>query len=138
MAYWLVKSEPSSYSWEQLEKDKRTRWEGVRNFAARNFLKQMKAGDKVFYYHSNEGMEIVGIAEVVQEFYQDPATQDANWVVVDIKPLKKLQKPVTLKQIKADKRLAGMALVKISRLSVQPVGEKEWAVVLELAGEDCG
>lgn len=135
MAYWLVKSEPSSYSWAQLEKDKDARWEGVRNYAARNFLKQMKTGDHVFYYHSNEGTEIVGIAEVTKEFYQDPTTQDANWVVVNIKPHKKLQIPVTLKRIKEDKRLANMALVKISRLSVQPVTKEEWGIVMEMAGE---
>ncbi len=133
MTYWLVKSEPSSYSWAQLEKDGGTRWEGVRNFAARNFLRQMKEGDQVLYYHSNEGTEIVGIAEVAREAYQDPTTEDPNWVVVDIRPLRKLGRPVPLKQIKADSRLSDMALVRISRLSVQPVKEQEWAVIMELA-----
>ena len=133
--YWLVKSEPSVYGWEQLVKDKKTSWDGVRNYAARNHLKAMKKGDEVLFYHSNEGMEIVGIAKITKEFYQDPTTNDANWVVVDLKPHKKLKKPVTLTQIKADKRLADMALVRIGRLSVQPVTEKEWKIIMELAGE---
>ncbi len=133
--YWLVKSEPSVYGWEQLVKDKKTSWDGVRNYAARNHLKAMKKGDEVLFYHSNEGMEIVGIAKVDKEFYQDPTTDDANWVVVDLKPHKKLKKPVTLSQIKTDKRLQEMALVRLGRLSVQPVTEKEWKIVIELAGE---
>jgi len=135
MAYWLVKSEPSAYGWDQLVKDKQTFWSGVRNYAARNHLKTMKKGDEVLFYHSNEGMEIVGIAKVTKEFYQDPTSDDANWVVVDLKPFKKLKKPVTLSQVKSDKRLADMALVRLGRLSVQPVTEKEWDVVMELAGE---
>lgn len=135
MSYWLVKSEPSTYSWEQLEKDKQTRWDGVRNYAARNHLKAMKKGDEVLYYHSNEGLEIVGIAKVAKEHYPDPTTDDDTWVVVDLKPYKKLKKPVSLDTIKKDKRLADMALVRIGRLSVQPVTEKEWAVIMELAGE---
>ena len=133
MAYWLIKSEPAKYSWDQFVKDKKTYWDGVRNYAARNNLRAMKKGDQLFYYHSNEGMEIVGIAEVVKEAYQDPTTDDANWVVVDVKPVKKLKKPVSLTQIKEDKRLANMALVKLSRLSVQPVTTDEWMTVLELA-----
>ena len=133
--YWLVKSEPSVYGWEQLVKDKKTSWDGVRNYAARNHLKAMKKGDEVLFYHSNEGMEIVGIAKVDKEFYQDPTTDDANWVVVDLKPHKKLKKPVTLSQIKTDKRLQEMALVRLGRLSVQPVTEKEWKIIMELAGE---
>lgn len=135
MAYWLVKSEPFKYSWEQFEKDKQTYWDGVRNYAARNFMKEMKKGDQVFYYHSNEGLEIVGIAKVVKEFYQDPTTDDEAWVVVDLAPYKKLKKPVSLAQIKADKRLANMALVRLGRLSVGPVTPEEWKVVMELAGE---
>lgn len=133
MAYWLIKSEPSKYSWEQFVKDKKTFWDGVRNYAARNNLRTMKKGDQLFYYHSNEGTEIVGIAEVVKEAYQDPTTDDTNWVVVDVKPVKKLKKPVSLAQIKGDKRLANMALVKLSRLSVQPVTTDEWMTVLEMA-----
>jgi len=135
MAHWLVKSEPSVYSWEQFEKDKQTFWDGVRNYAARNFMKEMKKGDEVFYYHSNEGMEIVGIAKVVKEYYQDPTTEEEAWVVVDLKPVRRLKRSVSLAMIKADKRLAEMALVRLGRLSVGPVTDKEWAVVLELAGE---
>ena len=133
MAYWLVKSEPFKYSWDQFQKDKKTYWHGVRNYAARNFLKAMKKGDQVFFYHSNEGLEIVGIAEVAKEFYQDPTTDDEAWVVVDLKPKKKLKKTVTLQQIKQDKRLANMALVKLGRLSVTPVTDEEWAIIMELA-----
>ncbi|SHE83777.1 EVE domain-containing protein [Flavisolibacter ginsengisoli] len=133
MAYWLVKSEPSVYSWEQFQKDGKTSWEGVRNYAARNHLKAMKKGDEVFYYHSNEGLSIVGIAKVVKEAYQDPTTSEDAWVTVDLKPIKSLKNPVSMKQIKNDKRLQEMALLRISRLSVQPVTETEWKAVLELA-----
>ena len=136
MAYWLLKSEPASYSWQQLEKDGSTAWTGVRNFAARNFLRQMQTGDQAFYYHSGEGTEIVGIARITKSFYQDPTSDDPNWVAVDIAPEKKLAAPVTLRQIKGEKGLATMALVKISRLSVQPVTEAEWRMVLKLAGEE--
>ncbi len=135
MAYWLVKSEPFKYSWEQFEKDKETYWDGVRNYAARNFMKEMKKGDQVLYYHSNEGLEIVGIAKVTKEFYQDPTTDEDAWVVVNLAPYKRLKKPVSLAQIKADKRLANMALVRLGRLSVGPVTDQEFAVVMELAGE---
>jgi predicted RNA-binding protein with PUA-like domain len=135
MAHWLVKSEPSTYSWEQLEKDKQTYWDGVRNYAARNHLKTMRKGDEVLFYHSNEGLEIVGIAKVVKEHYQDPTTDNEAWVVVDLAPYKKLKKPVSLQAIKKDKRLANMALVRISQLSVQPVTDPEWKAVMELAGE---
>ncbi len=133
MSHWLVKSEPSKYSWEQLVKDRQTSWDGVRNFTARNNLKAMKKGDEVFFYHSNEGLEIVGIAKVAEEAYQDPTTDDTNWVVVDLKPFKELKKPVTLVTIKAEKRLADMALVRLGRLSVSPVTDAEWNVILELA-----
>ncbi len=136
MVYWLVKSEPEAYSWDQLVKDKKTRWEGVRNYAARIHLKAMRKGDKVLYYLSNVGTEIVGIAEVIKEHYQDPTTEVTNWVAVDLKPLKKLKKPVTLSQVKKDDRLKEMALMRISRLSVQPVSEQEWKIIMELAGED--
>lgn len=135
MAYWLVKSEPSAYSWEQLEKDKQTVWSGVRNYAARIQLRAMKKGDPVFFYHSNEGLDIVGIAKVVKEAYPDPTTDDDAWVAVDIKAFKKLKKPVSRDTIKADKRLAGMALVRLGRLSVQPVTDEEWKIVMEMAGE---
>lgn len=135
MAYWLVKSEPSAYSWDQLVKEKQTCWSGVRNYAARLHLRNMKKGDEVFFYHSNEGTDIVGIAKVVKEAYQDPTTTDDKWVAVDLKPHKQLKKPVTLETIKKDKRLASMALVRIGRLSCQPVTDAEWKVVMELAGE---
>ena len=136
MKYWLVKSEPSTYGWDNLVKDKKTSWDGVRNYAARNHLKAMKKGDEVLFYHSNEGKEIVGIAKVEKESYQDPTTMDSNWVVVDLKPARKLKNPVNLIQIKADNRLAEMALVRLGRLSVQPVTEKEWKIMMELAGEE--
>ncbi|MEO8404540.1 MAG: EVE domain-containing protein [Chitinophagaceae bacterium] len=134
MANWLVKSEPSVYSFEQLEKDKQTTWDGVRNYAARLHLRAMKKGDPVLFYHSNEGLAIVGIAKIKKEAYQDPSTKD-DWSAVDLQPQKKLKNPVTLDVIKKDKRLANMALVRIGRLSVQPVSEEEWTVIMELAGE---
>lgn len=135
MNYWLIKSEPHVYSFDQLLKEKKTFWEGVRNYAARNNLRAMKKGDLLLFYHSNEGKEIVGIAKVVGEAYQDPTTEDPNWSVVDVAPVKKLKKPVTLEMVKADKRLAQMALVKFMRLSVQPVKREEFDLILELAGE---
>jgi predicted RNA-binding protein with PUA-like domain len=134
MAYWLVKSEPFKYSWEQFEKDGQTFWDGVRNYAARNNLRAMKKGDQVFFYHSNEGLEIVGIAKVVKEAYQDPTTEDPNWVVVELKPFKKLKKPVPLAAIKSDPRLADMDIVRLSRLSVCTVKEEEFTVIMQLAG----
>ena len=135
MAYWLIKSEPSKYSWDQFVKDGETFWDGVRNYAARIHLRAMKKGDLVLFYHSNEGTEITGIARVSKEAYQDPTTSDEAWVAVDFKPHKKLKKPVTLAQIKADKRLSEMALVRLGRLSVQPVTDKEWDIVMSMAGE---
>lgn len=135
MNYWLIKSEPFKYSWDQLVNDKKTYWDGVRNYLARNYLKAMKKGDKLFFYHSNEGLEIVGIAKVVKEYYQDPTTPEPAWVVVDITPVKKLKKPITLTQIKAEKDLQEMSLIKSMRLSVQPVREEEWNKILEMAGE---
>lgn len=133
MNHWLVKSEPFKYSWDQFEKDKKTSWDGVRNFAARNFLRDMKKGDLVFFYHSNEGKEVVGIAKVVKESYQDPTTEDPNWVVVDLSPFKKLKKTVTLEQVKADKRLQNIYLVKQGRLSVMPLKPEEFDAILELS-----
>ena len=132
-SYWLVKSEPFKYSWEQFNKDKQTFWDGVRNYQARNNLKAMKKGDQVFFYHSNEGLEIVGIAQVVKEFYQDPTIDDERWVAVDLKPVKTLAAPVGLHQMKAEKRLQDLGLIKQGRLSVSPVTEKEWEVILELS-----
>ena len=135
MAHWLIKSEPHKYSYDQFAKDKQTFWDGVRNFAARIHLRAMKKGEEVFFYHSNEGMEIVGIAKVSKEAYQDPTTDDTNWVAVDFKASKKLKNPVTLAQMKADKRLANMALIRISRLSVSPVTDEEWDIIMQMAGE---
>ena len=135
MAYWLVKSEPFKYSWDQFVQDKKTFWDGVRNYGARNNLKAMKKGEEVLFYHSNEGVEVVGIAKVIKEHYQDPTTEETAWVVVDLKPIKKLKRAVTLTQIKSDKRLSNMDLVRLGRLSVQTVKEEEWQVIMELAGE---
>lgn len=133
MNYWLVKSEPDKYSWEQFEKDKKTMWDGVRNFAARNNLRAMKKGDLVFWYHSNEGKEIVGIAKVEKEHYADPTAKEGDWSVVDLKPFKKLKKFVSLEQIKADKKLQNMDLVRLSRLSVGKVTQAEFDHILSLA-----
>ncbi|HET9435056.1 MAG TPA: EVE domain-containing protein, partial [Chitinophagaceae bacterium] len=135
MNYWLVKSEPGTYSWDDFVKEGQTCWSGVRNYAARLHLRNMKKGDEVFFYHSNEGTDIVGIAKVIKEVYQDPTTDDDRWSAVDLKPVRKLKKPVPLETIKKDKRLAKMALVRIGRLSVQPVTDAEYKVIMELAGE---
>jgi predicted RNA-binding protein with PUA-like domain len=135
MNYWLVKSEPFKYSWEQFEKDKTTFWDGVRNYQARNNLREMKKGDLVLWYHSNEGKEIVGIAKVAKESYQDPTTEDTNWVVVDLKCFKKLKKTITLEQIKADNRLANMGLVRQGRLSVSSLTAYEFDTIIALSEE---
>ena len=134
MAYWLIKSEPSVYSWDQFVKEKKTSWTGVRNPQAALNLKEMKAGDLCFFYHSNEGKEIVGIAEVIKEAYPDPTDKTGKFVCVDIKADKPLPAPVTMAAIKADKKLAQMALVKYSRLSVQPVTAEEWKMVCKMGG----
>lgn len=136
MNYWLIKSEPFKYSWDQFVKDGQTFWDGVRNYQARNNMKAMKKGDLLLFYHSNEGLEVVGIAELVNEFYQDPTTDDAKWVAVDIKPVKKLKKPVTLAQIKADDILKDMQLVKQMRLSVCPVSEDHFNRIIMFSEED--
>jgi predicted RNA-binding protein with PUA-like domain len=133
MNHWLVKSEPFKYSWEQFQKDKKTFWDGVRNYQARNNLREMKKGDLVLWYHSNEGKEIVGIAKVVKEHYQDPTTEDSNWVVVDLAPFKKLKKSVTLEQIKLDKRLQNIGLIRQGRLSVMPLKSEEFDAILDLS-----
>ena len=135
MAYWLVKSEPSVYSFDQLTKDKQTVWDGIRNYAARIHLRAMKKGDRVLFYHSNEGTEIVGIASVAKEAYQDPTADTDAWVAVDLKAVKKLKTPVTLNQVKGDSRLSQMALVRLGRLSAQPVTDEEWKIIMEMAGE---
>lgn len=134
MNYWLMKSEPFKYSWEQLVKDKKTFWDGVRNYAARNNMKEMAKGDQVFFYHSNEGLAIVGIAEVVKTAYQDPTTDDDRWVAVDIKPLKAMPEPVTLQVIKAEKSLQDMDLVRLARLSVGRVKPAEFKKVCKMGG----
>jgi predicted RNA-binding protein with PUA-like domain len=134
MRYWLLKSEPSAYSWSQLLKDGRTNWSGVRNFQAASNLKAMKAGDHAFFYHSGEGLEIVGTVEIVREAYPDPSDKSGRFVQVDVKPLAAVKTPVTLAQIKAEKPLADLALVRQSRLSVVPVGAAEWRILCKMGG----
>ena len=135
MAYWLIKSEPFKYSWDQFVSDGSTFWDGVRNYAARNNLRSMTKGDLAFFYHSNEGLAIVVIAKVVKEAYQDPTTEETAWLAVDFKPYKKLKTPVTLAEIKANPDLVNMALIRLGRLSVQPVLDNEWRLVMDMAGE---
>lgn len=135
MNHWLLKSEPFKYSWEQFEKDQQTFWDGVRNFQARNNLRDMKKGDWCLFYHSNEGKEVVGIAEVVKEAYQDPTSDSNHWVVVDVKPIKKFKKTVGLAQMKGDARLLDMGLIKQPRLSVIALTEIQFNIILELANE---
>lgn len=132
MAYWLMKSEPGSYSWDQLVRDGGTEWDGVRNNAARLHLRAMRTGDEAFFYHSMEERSIVGIMRIVREAQPDP--KDPDWVSVAVEPVRPLG-PVTLKTIKAEPRLARMELIRQSRLSVAPVRDEEWATVLELAGD---
>jgi len=133
MNYWLVKSEPGAYSWDDFVKLGRDHWDGVRNYQARNNMKLMKNGDEVLFYHSVNDKQVVGIARVVKEYYQDPTTDDERWVVVDLVPVRKLDNPVTLAQIKADDRLEDLALVKNSRLSVMPVSKVHYNIILELS-----
>ena len=134
MAYWLLKSEPSTYSWENLQKDKRTNWSGVRNFQARNNLQAMKKGEQAFFYHSGDGKEIVGMVEIVKEAYPDPDDESGKFVMVDVKPVKALKTPVTLTALKADKRFADLPLIRASRLSVSPVGDAHWKEICKLGG----
>lgn len=134
MNYWLVKSEPFKYSWQQFLKDKKTIWDGVRNYTARNNMRAMKKGDLVFFYHSNEGLEIVGIAKVVKEAYQDPTTDETAWCVVELSPFKTLNTPVALAQIKADNQLSSIQLIRQSRLSVAAISPDEFSRILELSG----
>jgi len=133
MNYWLVKSEPSEYSYDDLVKDGSTYWDGVRNYAARNNLKGMKAGDKVLFYHSVNEKAVVGISKVVKEFYQDPTTDDERWVVVDLAAEKKLDNPVTLSQIKAEPSLSEIALVRQSRLSVMPLDAAAYNQIVKMS-----
>ncbi|MBX2953859.1 MAG: EVE domain-containing protein [Leadbetterella sp.] len=136
MNYWLVKSEPFKFSWDTFVNKGGDMWDGVRNYAARNNLMAMKTGDLVFFYHSNEGLDIVGLAKVAKEHYPDPTADDLRWVVVDLVPVKKLKKPVSLTQIKADPVLREMAIVRQSRLSVSPVTPTEFDRVMDLADEN--
>jgi len=133
MNYWLVKSEPEAYSWAALVKDGQTAWTGVRNFTARNNLRAMKPGDSVFFYHSGEGKEVVGLAKVVKAAYPDPTATEGDWSCVDLAPVKPLVRSVSLQSIKADNSLKDMVLVKLSRLSVMPVEKSQFDRVLELA-----
>jgi len=135
MNYWLVKSEPEKYSWDKFVADGRTFWDGVRNYAARNNLRAMQVGDLVLFYHSNEGKEVVGIAKVVKEAYQDPTTEDTNWVVVELSPVEKLKTPVTLATIKADANLKDIELVRLGRLSVASIKPYEFDRILELSNQ---
>lgn len=132
MNHWLVKSEPFKYSWEKFNADGRTFWDGVRNYQARNNLKAMQEGDLVLFYHSNEGKNVVGIAKVVKEFYQDPTTDNTNWVVVDLSPVESLKNPVSLEQIKAEPSLVDISLVRQGRLSVMPLKAAEFDKILEM------
>jgi predicted RNA-binding protein with PUA-like domain len=136
MNYWLVKSEPFKYSWDKFVSMGKDHWDGVRNYQARNNLSAMKLNDLVLFYHSNEGMEVVGLAKVAREAYPDPTIDDPRWVVVDLEPVEKLPKPVTLKTIKEDPMLQDMALIKQSRLSVMPVKAIEFDRILVLSNEN--
>ena len=133
MNYWLMKSEPGAYSWDDMLKDGRTYWDGVRNYTARNNMKSMKVGDRAFFYHSVKEKTIIGVVKIVKEYYQDPTTDDDRWVVVDIEPELTLNNPITLEQVKSDDRLSDMVLVKQSRLSVQPVTKEEFDIIMNLA-----
>ena len=133
MNFWLIKSEPGTYSWDDFVKLARDHWDGVRNFKARNNIKAMKVGDLCLFYHSVSEKACVGIAEVVKEYYADPTTDDHRWYVMDVVPVRKLKRPVTLAEVKADGRLDRMKLVTHSRLSVQPVTEDEYGIILELS-----
>jgi len=136
MNYWLIKSEPFKYSWSTFLKDQITFWDGVRNYQARNNLREMRVGEMCLFYHSNEDKQVVGIAEIVKEFYQDPTTDDTNWVVVDVKPVNTLLKPVTLNQIKTDPRLNNIGMIKQPRLSVIKITQLEFNTILELSNEN--
>lgn len=130
--YWLVKQEPEHYSWDDLVRDGKTQWSGVRNFQARNNLRQMQLGDEVLFYHSGKEKSVVGIARVVKVAYPDPTADDPSWIAVDIAPVKRLPKPVSLAEIKADSRLRDLLLVRQSRLSVMPVAKREFETIVSL------
>ncbi len=130
MDYWLVKSEPEAYSWDTFVKLGQDHWDGVRNYQARNNLKLMKVGDEVLFYHSGVEKQVIGIAKVVKEWYPDPTIDDERWVVVDLVPVKKLNKPVTLAEIKVEEKLEGLPLIKNSRLSVMPVSKNHYQLII--------
>jgi len=132
MKYWLVKSEPFEYSYDDLVKEKRTLWDGIRNYQARNNLREMKKGDLVLFYHSREGLEVVGICRVVEEAYPDPTAEKGDWSVVDLEPVRWLNRPVRLQEIKAQPELKDIALVRNSRLSVMPLPEEAFQKILEM------
>ena len=134
MAHWLLKSEPSKCSWDQLVRDGRTNWDGVHNAQALGNLRAMKAGERAFFYHSNEGKEIVGVVEIVRPFYPDPSDPKGKSGMVDVKPLMAAAKPVGLPQMRGHSDLAQLSLLRQSRLSVCPVGEREWGILCGLAG----
>jgi predicted RNA-binding protein with PUA-like domain len=134
MAYWLLKSEPVKYPWSQMVQDGRTHWDGIRNFQAANNLRAMNVGDRAFFYHSNEGKEIVGVVEIVRTAYPDPGDKDGKFVMVDIAPVGPVKTPVTLTEMKGMPELAGFSLLRQSRLSVCPVSDKEWGVICRKAG----
>ncbi len=133
MNYWLIKTEPGTYSWDDFVKLGRDHWDGVRNYQARNNLKAMKIGDQALFYHSVNDKCVVGIAEVVSDFYPDPTTDDDRWVVVDLVPVRKLKRPVTLDEVKGESGLSEMVLVKNTRLSVQPVRKEEFDLIIALS-----
>jgi predicted RNA-binding protein with PUA-like domain len=135
MAHWLVKSEPFKYSFEQLQRDGKTVWDGVRNNTAALYLRAMKLGDEVLFYHSNEGLAVVGIAEVVTEHFIDPTDPKGRYVAVELAPVRPVKTPVTLAQMKANPALENMAVLKLFRISVSPVTDDEWAEILRMAGE---
>lgn len=132
--FWLVKSEPETYSWDDLLADGTTDWTGVRNFTARNNLRKMRKGDEVFFYHSGEGKAVVGIAKVTREAYPDKTAKEGDWPAVDLSPVKPLKSPVTLQEIKANAKLKNMPLVRLSRLSVSPVSEGEFREIVRMSG----
>jgi predicted RNA-binding protein with PUA-like domain len=134
MAYWLVKSEPVKYAWSRMVEDKRTHWDGVRNYQAANNLKAMKVGDHAFFYHSNEERAVVGVVTIAKTYYPDPSDETGRFGMVDVKAFKQLKQPVTLAEIKADPELADIALVRQSRLSVMPISDDAWTLILKKGG----
>ena len=135
MNYWLIKSDPETYGWEELMKEKKTQWTGIRNYQARNNIKLMKKGDEVLFYHSNEGTHVVGIAKVVKEFYQDPTTKEAAWVCMDVSPVRKLKRAVGLQEMKGNSALKNLLLLRNGRLSVMPVTKPEFDVIIDLSND---